>query len=240
MPAILCLAVDDNAAKMEPETMATATRAIVIHNRYPTTDGKPMAETDWHRELMNTLIQILKIFFAGDPTVYVSGNLLIFYVPGNKRKHVSPDVFVVKGVAKHDRPNYLLWEEGFGPTIVIELTSSSTATEDLKKKFALYQNTLKVQEYFLFDPLGDYLQPRLTGYRLSGGVYRPIRLVQGRLPSKVLGLHLEADGRELRLYNPATESWLPTPQEMLAQAHDENDRLRQKLHDLEKRLGDQD
>ena len=38
--------------------------------------------------------------------------MLMYYVPGNKRKHLAPDVFVVKGVVKRLREYYLLWEEG--------------------------------------------------------------------------------------------------------------------------------
>src|SRR5947209_2323994 len=184
----------------------------LMKNGYPTSDGKPMAETDTHRNLMMVLIEILKAFYQAQPRVYVSGNLLIFYQAGNKRRHVAPDVFVVKGVAKGDRLNYLVWEEGKGPDFVIELTSSSTRREDVEKKFDLYQNTLKVKEYFLFDPLGDYLDPPLRGYRLRKGVYQPIREVNGRLPSQVIGLHLERDGKELRLYDPSTGQWLPTPE----------------------------
>src|SRR3954451_1103692 len=176
----------------------------LIKNGYPTSDGKPMAETDLHRDLMLVLIEILKVFFQAQPRVYVSGNLLIFYQPGNKRRHVAPDVVVVKGVPKGDRLNYLVWEEGKGPDIVIELISSSTRSEDTTKKFALYQNTLKVKEYFLFDPREDYLDPSMQVYRLRKGVYQPIRLVHGRLPIRVLGLHLEREGQQLRLYDPAT------------------------------------
>src|SRR5262249_52247528 len=88
---------------------------------YPTSDGRPMAETDWHRDLMIALIKTLEAYFAGQPQVYVSGNLLVFYKKGDRRKHVSPDVFVVKGVAKQQRPNYLIWEEGQPPHLVIEL-----------------------------------------------------------------------------------------------------------------------
>jgi Uma2 family endonuclease len=206
--------------------MATVTiDEVVVRNGYPTSDGKPMAETDWHRKLMNVLIETLIAYFAAAPRVYVSGNLLIFYQPGNKRRHVSPDVFVVQGVPKHDRPNYLVWEEGKGPDFVIELTSSSTHQEDVKKKFHLYQDILKVREYFLFDPRGDYLDPRLRGYRLRGGVYHEIRPVAGRLPSRVTGLHLEGYGGELRLYDPAQQAWLPTPQE-------EIERLQRELEDL--------
>jgi Uma2 family endonuclease len=183
-----------------------------------------MAETDWHRDLMAVLIAILKTYFAQDPLVYVSGNLLLFYKPGDKRRHLSPDVFVVKGVPKRPRPNYLVWEEGKGPDFVIELTSSSTRHEDVKRKFALYQDTLRVQEYFLFDPLGDYLAPPLRGYRLHRGKYRPIRPVKGRLPSKVIGLHLERYGRVLRLYDPATGGWLPDPEEARQQAEEARQR----------------
>ena len=81
---------------------------------YPTSDGKPMAETDWHRDLMMVLIQTLSAYYAAEPLVYVSGNLLVFYEPGNRRRHLSPDVFVVKGVGKHQRPNYLIWEDARG------------------------------------------------------------------------------------------------------------------------------
>src|SRR4051812_1502969 len=102
---------------------------------YPTSDGKPMAETDWHRVLMVRVIQLLQEFFTPRPDVYVSGNLLVFYEEGNKRKHVAPDCFVVFGVEKEMRDNYLVWEEGKAPDVVFEFTSASTRTEDTRKKF---------------------------------------------------------------------------------------------------------
>jgi Uma2 family endonuclease len=188
---------------------------------YPTSDGKPMAETDHHRILMLDLIETLKEWYAPQERVYVSGNLLLFYVRGNKRRHLSPDVFVVKGVPKGNRLNYILWEEGKAPQLVIELTSSSTRHEDVSRKFRLYQDVLQVKEYFLFDPFGDYLQPQLQGYRLRAGVYHPIRPVEGRLPSGVVDLHLESSGEELRLYDPATGRWLLTPRERIRQAEAE-------------------
>jgi Uma2 family endonuclease len=218
-------------------------------NDYPTSDGKPMAETDWHRDLMVALIATLQFFYAGRPRVYVSGNLLLFYERGNRRRHVSPDVFVVRGVGNHKRPNYLLWEEGRGPEVVIEITSSSTRNEDVRTKYRLYRDTLKVREYFLFDPDGDYLSPSLQGHRLRQGEYRAVRARDGRLPSQVLGLHLERHGRELRLYDPSAGAWLPTPEERAGQAEEragqaeeraeraeqENERLRRELEELRRR-----
>ena len=183
-----------------------------VGNGYPTSDGKPMAETDYHRDLMMDLIATLRAYYAEQENVYVSGNLLLFYQENNRRKHVSPDVFVVEGVGKHQRPNYLLWEER-PPAFVIELTSSSTRNEDLTTKMALYQDVLKVREYFLFDPCEDYLDPSMQGWRLRGNVYRRIRPVADRLPSQTTGLHLERDGTVLRLWNPVTGERVALPVE---------------------------
>ena len=189
--------------------------------KYPTRDGRPMAETDLHRELMATLISILKRRYVKDQMVYVSGNLLIFYEPGNKRKHIAPDVFVVQGVEKRMRDNYLVWEEGKGPDFVIEVTSSSTRREDVKKKFELYRDVLKVSEYFLFDPRADYLKPPLQGYRLRGRDYQHITLDQGRLRSETLGLDLVRDGSYLRLYDHATGLPLLSAEEELERLNKE-------------------
>src|SRR5438105_13950076 len=101
-------------------------------NTYPTSDGKPMAETDIHRDLMIALIETLKWWFIDVPSVYVSGNLLVCYEKGNKRIHVSPDVIVVPGVGNRRRDNYLVWEEGRGLDLVIELTSRVTRVEDME------------------------------------------------------------------------------------------------------------
>jgi hypothetical protein len=45
---------------------------------YPETDGKPMAESDLHRDLMFYIIHRLQRYFAGK-RVYVTGNLLLYY-----------------------------------------------------------------------------------------------------------------------------------------------------------------
>jgi Uma2 family endonuclease len=185
---------------------------------YPTRDGKRFAETDFHRNVMIDLIRALQELYADDPLTYVSGDLLIYYERGNKRRRVDPDVFVVLGVPKRSRQNYLLWEEGKGPDLVIEVTSQSTRKEDLTTKRDLYRDTLQVSEYFLFDPLGEYLRSQLQGFRLVDGEYMAIRAVERRLPSEITGLHFEAHGNQLRLYNPALGRWLPTLAEKVIEA----------------------
>lgn len=195
-----------------------------------------MAETDLHYFQMRDARDTLDVWFAADPDVYVSGNLLVFYVPENKRRHVAPDVFVVKGVRKKLRENYLVWNEGKGPEAVIEITSKTTRKEDIVTKFKLYQDVLKVREYFLFDPRGDYLEPNLQGYRLSRGEYVPIAPVAERLPSNVLGLHLEQNGLELRFWDPQARAWLPTPQELAERERAGRHRAESAVDRLEKRF----
>ncbi len=204
-------------------------RTAAKEPEYPTSDGRPMAETDWHRDLMVELIETLKMRYASDPKVYVSGNLLVYYVKGDKRKHLAPDIFMVRGVPKHNRLYYLIWEEGRGPDVVIELTSKTTRREDVNKKFNLYQDVLGVGEYFLFDPFAEYLKPPEQGFRLVNGKYVRIEPVAGRLPSEVLGLHLERNATQLRLFDAATGTWLPTPTEILQKVSAENERLREEL-----------
>ncbi len=218
---------------------------IPDRNNYPTTDFRPMAETDFHRKLMTAVIDTLIAWYATRPDVYVTGNLLLFYEKGNKRRHVAPDCFVVLGVPNYDRPNYLLWDEKRGPSVVIEITSKTTKAEDTKTKFALYRDTLKVPEYFLFDPKGEYLEPSLQGYRLVKRKYVAIEAVESRLPSESLGLHFERDGQALRLWNPETRNWLPTQAERMTEAEagrfaseSEAERLRREIEVLRRRLGE--
>jgi len=193
-------------------TIGPRTREIPL-SEYPTGDGKPMAETPIHGDNMFAITDVLRSRYAHDPSVYIAFNMLMYYVPNDKRRHVSPDVYLVKGIPPRYRGAYFVWIEGKGPNIVFEISSRSTRKEDLNKKFRLYQDTLQVPEYFLFDPNEEYLRPSLQGFRLREGMYVPIDPVEGRLPSEELGLHMERDGAFLRLYDPATGQRLLTSRE---------------------------
>ena len=184
--------------------MATASTKADVY--YPESDGEPMGETLQHRDANIDLILNLQDWFADDPLAYVSGDEFVYWIEGQPRYVVSPDVWCCRGIDKTIVRNiYKTWlEGGKGPEFVIELTSPSTRRVDRGKKFRIYQDDLKVFEYVLFDPLGEYLKPVLQGYRLVEGEYRPIEAIDGRLPSEFLGLHLEPEGHLLRLYNPAT------------------------------------
>jgi Uma2 family endonuclease len=186
---------------------------------YPESDGKPMAETDLHRDLMVDLIQAAKYHFRDRPDVYVSGNLLMYFVEGEPSKSVAPDFFVVRGVPNGRRRTYKIWEEGKGPEIVIELTSRKTHREDLVTKRGIYDQ-IGVSEYILFDPEGIRFHPQLKGFLREGGELKPAAAEQRAdgtlvLWSSILALELQASGSVLRLVDPETgQAILPVPGEL--------------------------
>ena len=190
---------------------------------YPESDGKPMAESDIHLDAMLALIQGLRDHFAQSPDVYVAGNMLLYYEEG-KRSSVAPDVFVVRGIPKHKRMTYLLWREGKAPCFVLEITSKSTRDEDLTKKKSVYAR-LGVEEYFLFDPRGEYLRPQLQGFRLTGGKYQPIPPAKdGSLVSQNLGIRFHPEGESLRPVDVATGRRLLDFDEVRARLHEAEER----------------
>jgi Uma2 family endonuclease len=182
---------------------------------YPESDGKPMAETDLHRDEMLNLISALAEHYREDPQVYVSGNLFVYYVEGDTRKKVSPDVLVVRGVRKGRRRTYKIWEEGKAPEVVIEVSSGETHYEDLYAKRELYEE-LGVKEYYLYDPTGDYLPNHFLAYRRQRGQYREVKPKRGAWKSEVLGLLLKVEANRLRFYDTVTGARLLTPEEQAA------------------------
>jgi Uma2 family endonuclease len=192
-------------------------RTSSLEIEYPSSDGKPMAESDLHRDWMVRIIELLKAHFAGQK-VYVSGNLLIYYVEGDPRKCVAPDAFVVKDCDPRRRKIYKLWEEGKSPSFVLETTSDSTRGEDQQAKMRLYAR-LGVAEYFLYDPLGDWLEPPLLGYRIMGGGYVPLEPDnEGGILSEELGIVFRLEEGQLALFNASTGSRLQTAAERVKDA----------------------
>jgi Uma2 family endonuclease len=171
---------------------------------YPESDDQPMAETEIHLEETIYLIEALKDRFRDAQDVYVGGDMFLYYVQGSPRHVVAPDVFVVFGVPKRKRRIYKLWEEGQPPALVIEVTSEDTRRKDLGSKKDLYER-LGVQEYLLYDPLGDYLNPPIRGFHLVGGLYVPMTLGKdGAIQSFTTGLTFRMEEDHLRLIDTST------------------------------------
>ena len=175
---------------------------------YPSGDGQPMAENDWQLHAMLDAISALHRYFEHRPDVYVSGDLFIYYEEGNPRARVAPDVFVVFGVPGHKRMTYKLWEEGPVPSFVMEVASRGTWREDEGRKAKLYER-LGVQEYWQYDPTGEYLGLHLKGRRLVDGVYEPQTVVDSLdgtvlLLSETLGLEFRVKGEEMYFIDSVT------------------------------------
>ena len=189
---------------------------------YPSSDGKPIAEGEAQFVSLTYAAMALRAHFGERDDVYVGANMFLYFEENNPRAVVAPDVFVVIGTPKRVRDYYLLWNEPKGPDFVLEITSRSTRNEDQGRKKRVYAS-LGVGEYFLFDPTGDYLRPRLQGFVLREGRYErmpELRSSQGEpsLASTKIGLHLVVRDNALRLHDPATGRDLPTYAEV-AEAH---------------------
>ena len=193
--------------------MSARQKDLLKYIEYPESDGQPMGETDKHRQMMVDLIEALKNYFAPEPAVYVSGNLMCYYVEGDTSKSISPDVFVVRSAAKHERRVYKFWEEP-APQVVLEISSRKTRKDDFGWKKELYA-WLGVREYFVFDP--EYkLKPPLRAFRLRGQELVEEVVTGNRVVSQELGLELVNDGKTLRLFHPQTGEFLRTPPEEFA------------------------
>jgi Putative restriction endonuclease len=154
---------------------------------YPSGDGQPVAETFAHLYAILMTIEVLRLYLQGQQAT-VLGNQFLYYEQDNPSKRVAPDVFVIFDVEPGGRDNYKIWEEGSVPSIAFEMTSPSTKKEDDGPKKLLYAQ-IGIQEYWQFDPKGEWITEQLRGYQLIRDKYQPIT----NNISTVLQLRLEVD-----------------------------------------------
>ncbi|MEH1940339.1 MAG: Uma2 family endonuclease [Nostoc sp.] len=181
---------------------------------------EPPLESDRHRDQIDLLIRILKLWWRERQDFYASGNLTIYYSPNQKKseKFCGPDFFVVLGTQKKDRKSWVVWQEdGKYPNLIVEILSSSTTAVDKSLKKQVYQDTFRTPDYFWFDPVTMELQ----GFHLVDGKYQEIQVTtDGRLWSQQLELYLGVYEGKLRFFT--TENQLILSSEELA----EQERLR--------------
>jgi Uma2 family endonuclease len=212
--------------------MTISTNQLKTEIVYPISDGKPMAESDPARDYLIYGVETLDIYFANQPDVYVSGNLFIYYRQGVPSAVVAPDVFVVFGVEKKKRFTYKVWQEGgILPSFVLEITSATTQENDQQEKPIKYAS-LGIQEYFQYDPTGDYLDHQLQGLNLVDGVYQdlPVQIsANGELTieSQVLGLSLTVCNSELRFFERTNGRKKLLSHKETEQARQESEQARQ-------------
>lgn len=176
---------------------------------YPSADGEPVAETYVHLYALLTTLEVLRQYLKGRQAT-VLANQFLYYAQGFPKLRVAPDVMVIFDVEPGGRDNYKIWSEGQVPVVIFEMTSLGTQERDTSFKKTLYEQ-LEVQEYWLFDPKGEWIEEQLRGYRLRGESYEPI--TDSR--SESLQLRLAVEGELIGFYREDSGDKLLIPDELV-------------------------
>ncbi|NJK36523.1 MAG: Uma2 family endonuclease [Oscillatoriales cyanobacterium RM2_1_1] len=195
---------------MTPTLASTQTTDQTTEIFYPSSDGKPVAETYDHLYVLLITLEVLRQYLLGQQAT-VLGNQFMYYSQGFPKLRIAPDVMVIFEVEPGGRDNYKIWQEGQVPAVIFEMTSKGTRSEDQTFKKTLYEQ-LGVQEYWLFDPKREWIPEQLQGYRLRGETYEPI--TDSR--SEPLKLRLAIEGKLIGFYREDTEEKLLIPGELAA------------------------
>jgi Uma2 family endonuclease len=226
------------------KAIAPATNSATSEIIYPSSDGEPLAETQQHVLAILMTLALLRLHLQEQQAV-VFADQYLYYIEGNPRARVAPDVMVVFDIEKRLYDNYKIWEGKQTPAIIFEVTSAGTKETDWNFKKTLYEQ-LGVTEYWLFDPYGEWVAEQLQGYRLNeDGLYKPIR----DNCSEVLQLKLQAEEYLIGFYRLDNGEKLLTLEELYSanlaanqrveQEKARADRLAEKLRQLGVNLDDE-
>ncbi|NJM27791.1 MAG: Uma2 family endonuclease [Pseudanabaena sp. RU_4_16] len=230
-------------------TLAAATDAESTRSQqpkpdifYPSEDGEPLAETSMHADAIITTVAVLRNYLAAfpDKSPVVLVDQFLYYAQGFPRLRVAPDVMVIFEIPQIPYDNYKIWETGKVPSIIFEITSAGTQTQDRDHKKTLYES-IGVWEYWLFDPKGEWIAEHLLGYRLqqTDPDLEPVYVTIADKSSQILGLQLEVEDGSIGFYRQDTGERLLIPSELsealqvqtqrAEAAEQENQRLRDRL-----------
>lgn len=209
----------------------------------PCDDGIPM-ETQRHVLQLQLLMDPLLLYWADRQDVFVGGNMFVYFSLDQvlNRDFRGPDFFVVRDVPRREHKSWVVWQEGKGPDVVIELVSESTAARDKGEKKQIYQDQLRVPEYFWFDPFSS----EWAGFALREGVYETREPdAQGRLMSQRLelalvrweGTYQGISARWLRLATPEG-AVLPTAQEVAEREQQRVQEAQQRAQEAQQQMED--
>ncbi len=211
---------------------------------YPDSDGQPMAENTLQFEWIVLIKENLECLFAGDPNVFVAGDLLWYPLEGRPDLRVAPDAMVIFGRAKGYRGSYRQWEEGnIAPQVVFEVLSPGNTATEMNRKLQFYHR-YGVQEYYIYDPVAN----DLSGFQRNGGGQlmviseiqdwtSPLLKIRFLLTTETLELHYP-DGQRFQEMVELRQNWEKTNQQLdqanqeLAKTRERADRLLAKLQEL--------
>jgi Uma2 family endonuclease len=170
------------------QTDAEAPQIAPTEDVLPDSDGIPL-DNERQAVQISLLSQPAKRHFADRADVYVGASMFVYFSPDQvmTQDFRGPDLFVVTGTTKHERKSWVIWQEGKGPDLVIEILSDSAQRIDRTLKKAIYATRLRVPEYFWYDPFTG----ERAGFILHGGEYLPLEPDDhDGLPSHQVGLTL--------------------------------------------------
>ncbi len=177
---------------------------------YPCGDGECMESHRQFRQV-HYAVGALTEHYRHRSDVFVTGNVFINYIKGDRTAAVGPDTFVAFGARPiRDRLSYKLWEDP-APVFVMEVLSKKTKDRDMTVKYRIYE-WMGVSEYWLYDVDGRWIPEHFAPYRLTlNGKYEPISPVtRGIYRSDSLSLEVRHDNGTVRFHDPSTGLDLPT------------------------------
>ena len=194
--AVTATKTTERAEQASPaEVVASKPDAV----EYP--DRPWIAQSVRHGDAVGLAKAALQHHFRDRDDVLVAMELVVYYVRGDNRAWLRPDVQVVFGVgSERERSTFKVWDEGKAPDFVLEVASPSTAENDARHKAREYA-AIGVREYWRLDPTGTLMGTPLEGYRSLGSRYGRVESLAGPggieyLRSGVLGLDLRTARRD--------------------------------------------
>jgi len=193
---------------------------------YPAEEERQVPLTTQALRLILYLYTAFRHLFSGRTDVFVGADQFIYYVKGDPKRKIAPDAYVIFGVPSEPyRPVIRVWEEGAGPSIVVEVSSEDSRSEDRGRKKRIYQDILQCEEYLIFDDDSS----EILLFRLVGGVYE-LQAPDGRglVHSRVLNAWFGPDATtRMRIYDADLHP-ISDP--------DENEENRRRLEAIHRRL----
>ena len=148
--------------------MSAITSPTPTANRFPDSDGQPMADNTVQFEWIGLLMWNADAYFRDDPNVFVAGDHLIYAVEDENVPGVAPDVYVAFGRPKGHRGSYKVWEEGgVFPQVIFEVWSPSNHQQQMEDKRDFYGEH-GAEEYYVIYP---EFPSHVDGWKREGGKF---------------------------------------------------------------------
>ena len=215
MPEVLETTRTPNVPRSQTEIYypsSTETDEII----YPEQREDDMGETSIHIKLISNFLQMLLNFFHQKEDVFLSGNMNLYYEEGNPNKWYAPDLLIAFGVPNHERSSYQIWKENIFPQVIFEIASDKTWENDVGKKYKDYE-TFGVEEYYILDPEFAYLPAPMLAFHRQGKRLLSVQVTEEKVFSPRLGLEIVRTKNNFRLFNPQTNKFLLTLEELEAE-----------------------